>query len=73
MSTTKLPLPYSEESLFDERVVERHIAEGRTTREAYAAYLAGLPDDSAEVVESDLRFTVRGRPLATSGIVEDDQ
>jgi len=72
MSTQKLPQPYSEESLFDARVVDRHIAEGRTTRAAYEAYLASLPDDAAACSESDLRFVVRNRPMATAGHVEDD-
>ena len=72
MSKILTPSPYSEESLFDERVVERHIAEGRTTKEAYEAYLASLPDETEEVVQSELRFTVRGRPLATAGYEEDE-
>ena len=55
-----------DESLFDSRTVDRHIAEGRTTREAYDTYLAGLPDDAEDCVESDVRFVVRGRILATT-------
>lgn len=72
MSKILAPSPYSAESLFDSRVVERHIAEGRTTKEAYEAYLASLPDETEEGVQSDLRFTVRGRPLATGGYEEDE-
>ncbi len=72
MLPKNLPTAYTAECLFDSRVVERHIAEGRTTQVAYDAYLAGLTDEAEEVVESDLRFTVRGRPLATAGYDEDE-
>jgi len=72
MSKILAPSPYSEESLFDSRVVERHIEEGRTTTEAYEAYLASLPDETEEVIHSELRFTVRNRPLATAGYDEDE-
>ena len=72
MSKFTLPTPYTAESLFDARVVDRHIAEGRTTREAYEAHLASLPDESAEGVPSELRFVVRGRALATNGSGEDE-
>ncbi len=65
-----------DESLFDGRTVDRHIAEGRTTKEAYEAYLASLPDDTEEAVESEVRFVVRGRVLAThlanQGVEEDE-
>ncbi len=72
MLPKNLPTAYTTASLFDSRVVDRHIIEGRTTREAYEAYLAALPDESEEVLHSDLRFTVRGRPLATAGYQEDE-
>ncbi|MBM4390827.1 MAG: hypothetical protein FJ090_06865 [Deltaproteobacteria bacterium] len=54
-----------DESLFDGRTVDRHIAEGRTTREAYEAYLASLPDDTEEATESDVRLVICGRALDT--------
>lgn len=60
-----------DESLFDSRTVDRHIKEGRTTQAAYDAFLASLPDDAAECVDSDVRFIVRGRMLATNGITEE--
>ena len=71
-SSILTPSPYSEDAIFDSRVVERHIAEGRTTQEAYTAYLKSLPDETEEVIQSDLRFHVRGRPLATAGYEEDE-
>ena len=55
-----------EEALFDSRTVERHIAEGRTTREAYEAFLASMPDEADECLDSDVRFVVRGRIMATA-------
>ncbi len=67
-----LPTPYTVESLFDSRVVERHIAEGRTTEAAFQAHLDALPDEAAEQVESELRFVVRGRTLATVGSDDDE-
>ena len=60
-----------DESLFDSRTVDRHISEGRTTQAAYDAFMAGLPDEADECVDSDVRFIVRGRILATSGITEE--
>lgn len=72
MSKFTLPTAYSAESLFDSRVVDRHISEGRTTREAYEAYLAGLPDETEEGTLSELRFVVRGRALATNGSDDDE-
>jgi hypothetical protein len=72
MSRFTLPSPYSAESLFDSRVVERHIAEGRTTEAAYKAYLASLPDETEECLQSDLKFVVRGRSLS-SGIADEDE
>jgi len=72
MSKFTLPTPYTAESLFDSRVVDRHISEGRTTQEAYQAYLASLPDESAEGTASELRFVVRGRALATNSSDEDE-
>ena len=64
--------PNTDEALFDSRTVDRHINEGRTTQEAYDAYLAALPDEAAESTDSDVRFVVRGRILATSGTGEED-
>lgn len=72
MLPKNLPTAYTAECLFDSRVFERHIAEGRITQAGYDAYLAGLTDEAEEVVESELRFTIRGRPLATAGYVEDE-
>lgn len=63
---SKNPLPQVDVALFDTRTVERHLVEGRTTQEAYEAHLASLPDDAAECVESDVRFVVRGRTIATT-------
>lgn len=59
-------------NLFDARVVDRHIAEGRTTQEAYEAFLASMPDESEEAAPAEVRFVVRGRVLATRGIEEDE-
>lgn len=64
--------PATPEFLFDARTVDRHIKEGRTTQAEYDAFLASLPDEADEAVDSDVRFVVRGRLLATSGIVEEE-
>jgi hypothetical protein len=61
------------EALFDSRVVDRHIKEGRTSTEAYEAWLASQPDLSEECAPSDVRFVVRGRALATAGVEEEEQ
>ncbi len=67
-----LPTPYTAESLFDSRVVERHIVEGRTTELAFQAHLDALPDDAGEQIESELRFVIRNRILATVGPSDDE-
>ncbi len=72
MSKFTLPTAYTAASLFDSRVVDRHISEGRTTQKAYDAYLAGLPDEADEGAESELKFVVRGRALATNGSNDDE-
>ena len=72
MSKLTLPTPYTTESLFDARVVDRHISEGRTTQAAHEAYLAALPDEAEEGAPSDLKFVVRGRTLASNGSEDDD-
>ncbi len=45
-----------DESLFDVRVVERHIADGRITRKQYEAWLAGLEDEAEEGEETETRL-----------------
>ena len=42
---------------FDNRTIEHHIRRGVVTRDEYNAYLASLPDDAEDGVESDTRFT----------------
>ena len=42
------------EVLFDVRLVERHIRQGLTTREAYEKYVAQLSDDASEADVLDL-------------------
>jgi hypothetical protein len=64
--------PSVDDALFDSRVVDRHIKEGRTTQAAYESYLSSLPDESEECVQSDVRFHVRGRILATPGVDEEE-
>jgi len=53
-----------DESLFDSRVVERHIAAGRVERAAYEAWLTALDDvgENGEPTETDM--------LATAGITD---
>ncbi len=53
-----------DESLFDSRVVERHIAAGLVDRVAYEAWLAGLEDVAADGEETETDM------LATSGITD---
>ena len=72
MSKLTLPTPYTAASLFDSRVVDRHIAEGRTTQAAYDAFLASLPDEADEAELSELKFVVRGRALASTGSDDDE-
>lgn len=42
---------------FDIRTIEHQIRRGVVTRKEYNAYLAELPDDSEEGVESDVKYT----------------
>ena len=53
-----------DESLFDSRVVERHIAAGRVDRAAYEAWLGALDDvaEDGEPTETDM--------VATAGITD---
>jgi hypothetical protein len=44
--------------LFDIRVVERHISEGRITRKDYDKWLASLPDEAEEGEETTTLMTV---------------
>ncbi len=44
-------------SLFDVRVVERHISEGRVTRKDYQNHLASLADETEEGEETETRMT----------------
>jgi hypothetical protein len=48
-------------SLLDVRTIERFIAEGKVTVEAYEAALAGLEDCAADADESRLVFTSHAR------------
>ncbi|MDP6933202.1 MAG: hypothetical protein QGG40_09810 [Myxococcota bacterium] len=43
----------SPENLFDIRIVERNIAAGLVTREAYDEWLSSLKDDSSELEETE--------------------
>ncbi len=45
-----------DESLFDVRVVERNIAEGRITREQYDTWLTSLDDEAEEGAETETRL-----------------
>lgn len=63
------------ETLFDVRAVERHIIEGKCTREQYEAYVASLPDDGAEADNSNVQMIVHARarraPSADQGEEEE--
>jgi hypothetical protein len=48
-------------SKFDVRTIERYLAEGKVTRADYDAYLAALPDDADESVESSVQFSSNAR------------
>ncbi len=44
----------NEEKLFDNRLIERHITQGRVTKEEYEAYLKSLKDSSEKSESLDL-------------------
>ena len=52
------------ESKFDVRVLQHRLRRGDITREQYDAFLAQLPDESAEGVETETRFAA---PFAQRG------
>lgn len=45
-----------DEKKFDVRVLEQRLRRGVITREEYEAYLAKLPDDAGNAVETTTRF-----------------
>lgn len=48
--------------LYDTRIAERNILEGRLDRATWDAYLAALPDDAADAEETECRMGVDGEP-----------
>ena len=54
------------ELTFDVRVLQHRKRRGEITQEQYQAYLAKLPDDSAEGAETETRFV---SPFAQRGTV----
>ena len=48
--------------LYDTRIYERNILEGKLDRATWDAYLAGLPDDADDAEETECRMGVEGEP-----------
>jgi len=46
-----------DEKKFDVRVLEQRLRRGVITKEEHAKYLASLPDDAANAVETTTRFS----------------
>jgi hypothetical protein len=53
------------EILFDVRLVERHIRQGLTTREAYEKHVAALNDIASEADVLDLDALAQQQPLSS--------
>jgi len=48
--------------LYDTRIVERNILEGKLDRATWDAYLAALPDDADDAEATECRMGVDGEP-----------
>jgi|GEM_PF-6326809 len=48
--------------LYDTRIIERNILEGKLDRKDRDAYLASLPDDAEFAEETECRMGVEGEP-----------
>lgn len=55
--------PELNEELLDVRVVERNIIEGKLERTQWDTYLADLPDDAENCVETEVRMGAEGEAV----------
>ena len=60
----------TEDQMFDVRLLDRHVAKGRTTRKDYQKWLKGQEDlePQAAVVDYELSMTMPARLTADTGV-----
>ncbi len=66
-------MPSVPEAMFDLRVVERHIHEGRVTQAEYDTFLSGLEDSASNVETSSVSLVTHVRSRVVQADVAEDE
>ena len=61
------------EQLFDLRIVERHIQEGKVTQADYDAFLASIEDSAGNVEQSNVSLVTHHRARVTRAEVPEEE